>query len=218
MGEYEIGRDLQELRSRVERLEAFRGDDRIASGRPGLGVATFREGFAGAAANSTPVHWKGGKREHVPPFVYSLLDLPLTADVAAESVTWPVVSEPWVQTVNWDGGGSDEFFRFQNQSVTKTKWTNPNTGEVNAVAQYNATLVASGKGQDAPNTTIWPIFYLDLLNAQGGFLYGFNTIFGVKCGSNYIFACGGRFAPGLYDLVSSGRMHIDWRSYRIAHC
>ena len=221
MGEYEIGRDFQELRSRIERLEAFREDDRMVSGRLGSGVATRHGGFSGVAANSRPIHWKADKREKLPPFVYSLLDLPLMADVAPETETWPWTPEPIVLFVTWDGGGTDEFYRLQNQSFTKTKWTTPNTGEVNAVAQYNATLVASGKAQDHPNNPNDAAlrFNVTLRNAQGGPLWNFDTLFTVRCQDNKQFACGARFDPGLYDLVAGATGFIDSiGNYRIARC
>jgi len=223
MSEYEIGRDFQELRSRVERLEAFLGHDRMVVERRGVGVATISPRIR-AATDTKPIHWKLKKGEQLPPFVYSRLSLPLMAQLDnAESTTWAWTPEPFIWTVNWDGGGSDEFFRLQNQSFTKTRWTTPNTGQVNAVAQFSATLVASGKGQDHPNNpnTAFIRVSMELRNSQGGPLWALEdgTIFRVTCQDNRQFACGSRFDAGLYDLVAGATGSMDAvGGYRIARC
>jgi hypothetical protein len=127
MSEHKSDRDFQELQARVQRLEALLDGDRTVSDRRGGGVLTRPQVFSGVPASSAPMHWKAEKSEQLPPFMYSHLGVPMTGapqfDLTAESTTWPWGPEPTILFVSWSGGGSDEYYRLQNQTFTKTRWT-----------------------------------------------------------------------------------------------
>jgi hypothetical protein len=74
MSEYDIGWDVQDLRSRLERLEAGSGG---AAGKKGevRGASALRE-VSGGLSEHPPVLWKLEAGERLPPFALSLLRLP----------------------------------------------------------------------------------------------------------------------------------------------
>jgi hypothetical protein len=167
MGEYEIGRDLQELRGRVEALEGGHhghGVSRLGPGR----MAQFAVA-PGIDAATAPIKWKQTKDAHLPPFANRLLGLhPSSRLDSAVSHTWSCTPEPLIINVIWDAGGTDEFFRLVGQSFTILKATDPNTGITSASASYDATLISSGK---ASNVNHFPFYFeITLRNAQGGSL------------------------------------------------
>jgi hypothetical protein len=173
MSEYEIGRDLQELRSRVECLE------RVPPGRlPAVGGSEVHRASAGIDAQKAPIAWKQAKDVHLPPFAHLILGLPhpIHAD-AAQSKTWGCSPEPLILFVNWDGGGTDEYFRFTGQSFSLIRFTDPNTGTTTARATYSAQLIASGKARftnrtAAPGTLLFDVYLRD---AGGGVLFNFRS-------------------------------------------
>jgi hypothetical protein len=161
--------------------------------------------------------WQANESSKIPPLFNALLGLPSSAKIAsAESKSWTVIPEPLIQNVFWSDGIVEEYFRFQNQLVTLTRFTDPTTGNPAAVANYTATVVASGKAKPDPN--IQPnsmAFILDLQNAQGGFLYEpIYGYFAVGCHDNGPFGQGGRFLPDFYDIADrfhfyfSGDIHL----------
>jgi hypothetical protein len=216
MSEYEIGRDLQDLRCRVEALEGGvhgRGGLRFATGAmEKLSVAP------GIDLQAAPIVWKQKKDEHLPPFANRLLGLhPALKLDAAESTTWSCTPEPLIITVNWDAGGTDEFFRWQNQSFTILRATDPNTGITSAAATDEAQLIASGKATNVNDGQFF--FEMTLRNAQGGpvgypSIYPGNSI-SVGCQDNRDFTVGGAFNPGLYNLVTGANWYItNFRAHR----
>jgi hypothetical protein len=218
MSEYEIGRDLQDLRSRIEALEGGphgRGVERLARGS----LEKFRVA-PGIDLQTKPIIWKQEKGAHLPPFVNRLLGLHPTVMLdAAESHTWTCTPEPLIITVNWDGGGSDEFFRLQGQSFTILRATDPNTGITSASATYEARLVASGRASNTTTISDGPLFFtITLRNAQGGPLGspGAGNIVWVNCRDNRDFLAGGAFNPGLYDLVAGATWDIP--GFRVHSC
>src|SRR5215468_9145835 len=74
MSDYEIGRDLQDLRSRVERLEESLGGRHAASQMLGMGSSERHQTRAGVELNAKPSIWESDK--HVPLFMHALLGLP----------------------------------------------------------------------------------------------------------------------------------------------
>jgi hypothetical protein len=204
MSEYEIGRDLQDLRHRVEALEG---------GALGHGAKGRMERFAvapGIDLRTKPIIWKPKKDEHLPPFANRLLGFPpsLKPYHAPVSQTWSCTPEPLIVTLIWDAGGTDEFFRLVNQSFTILKATDPNTGITSASAIYEANLIASGKAENPE------AFYMEisLLNAQGGPLgspsiYPGNSVF-VSCRDNRPFSVSGAFNAGLYDIVAGAHWYF----------
>jgi hypothetical protein len=138
MNEYEIGRDLQDLRSRIEALEG---------GAHGHGANRFAQGSMerlavapGIDAHAKPIVWKQHKDAQLPPFANRLFGLPPTLKLdSAVSHTWTCTPEPLIVTVNWDAGGTDEFFRLVGQTFTILKATDPNTGITSAAATYEGT-------------------------------------------------------------------------------
>jgi hypothetical protein len=223
MGEYDIGRDFQDLRSRVERLERVMGNDRTVSDRRTASVATAH--LASGVTTGTPIHWKLEKREHLPPSIYSNLGLPLTADLRdLEIMTWPWLPEPTI--VYSPLSSSSEFFRMENQSFTKiTFYHTGNSGIIDVFyrAFYAATLVASGSFQDDPSTppASAMIFDLTLLDAQGAQI-GLQprAIFGVQCRDNHNFATPRwNIAQPDYDRISGASGAFGTiGGYRVVSC
>lgn len=220
MSEYEIGRDLQDLRRRVEALEGGahgHGAERPAKGR----MEKFRVA-PGIDSQIAPIAWKPRKDAHLPPFANRLLGLHPTLKLdSAESQTWSCTPEPLIITVNWDAGGTDEFFRLQNQSFTILRATDPNTGVTSASGTYEARLVASGMANNVNNLSDGPLFFdITLRNAQGGPLgspgaYPGNIVW-VSCRDNRDLSIGGAFNPGLYDLVAGATWDIP--GFRVHRC
>jgi len=152
MSEYEIGRDIQDLRSRLARLEANSGIKPDCGCVEDRGASMVHQAST-AVADAAPLEWKLEKGARFPPFLLGLLGVPLHSerpfDAPPQSKTWGMATEPWIHTVNWSGGGSDEFFRLVNQSFSVLKWTTPGTGAVNSVATYSGTRIASGRAKTA---------------------------------------------------------------------
>jgi hypothetical protein len=213
------GHDLQELRSRVERLEATLASPGCM-GAHGTGIAQVGEKYYSAAItspNTKPMTWQADEPSRVPPLFKAMLGLPLHAQIAsAQSKSWAVSPEPLIQNVRWDDGRIEEYFRFQNQLVTFTQFTDPTTGSPAAVANYTATVVASGRAKPATSTTSM-VFVLDLQNAQGGFLFEIRSPFAIGCYDHGPFAVGGRFYPSLYDIANGFHFYFDG-NIRLSHC
>lgn len=210
MGEYEVGRDLQDLRSRIERLEHGCGchghhhgqhdhpSHRATSvGRmlpsPEIGIDTERK----------PVLWKAEKAFKMPPVFAGLLGYGhhLQFD-SAQSKTWGCTPEPLVLFVNWDHGGTDELYRLTNQVLSVYRITDPNTGTTTASVVYSAQLIASGRGKFARVNYPWPAFNGTLRNAGGAALSFFSSTIDFNCQDNKPFNVFGTFAPAIYDLVN----------------
>ena len=215
MSDYEIGRDLQDLRSRVERLEESLGGRHAASQMLGMGSSERHQTRAGVELNAKPSIWESDK--HVPLFINALLGLPsgLKLD-GAQSKTWTCYPEPLILYVNWNAGGSDEFYRLQNQSFTIYRVTDPNTGTTTSSAWYSAQLVASGKAKPQVPYSGQLYFDIQLLNGQGGLLTtisGYSARYIVDCHDNRPFFQGGGFNPGLYDIVAGAHWQISGVEY-----
>jgi hypothetical protein len=173
------------------------------------------EGFRVAPGIDTqiaPIAWKPRKDERLPPFANRLLGLPTTLKLdSAQSHTWSCTPEPLIISVKWDAGGTDEFFRLQDQSFTVLRATDPNTGITSASGVYEARLVASGLATNGDHDG--PLYFdITLRNAQGGPLgspgaYPGNIVW-VSCHDNRDFSIGGAFNPGLYDLVTGATWDI----------
>src|SRR5579885_3274908 len=137
MNEYEIGRDVQILRASIERLERVcDGHSPEASGRH-QGVSAPHAESAGVARHHAPLHWKPEKAMQLPPFLYPLLGVPERLrqfDLMPESKTWICQPEPLVLFVNWFAGGSDEFYRLQNQVFSVIRLIEPNSGHISCTA------------------------------------------------------------------------------------
>src|SRR5262245_44292809 len=206
MNEYEIGKDVQDLRSRLERLEAEFG------GRPGRdlrewGIATRRHEVSGGLSDAPPHLWKLEANERIPPFAASLLRLPFPPprqfDSPPESKTWGCTPEPLIPIVYWDGGGSDEFFRFVNQSYSVIKWTDPNTGTIYATAMYSATLIASGRarttqqGSVLSGTSSCGMLITNRI-VGGAPFWTVDQLFNVACNENSLFTSSIGIDPGQY--------------------
>jgi hypothetical protein len=149
-----------------------------------------------------------------------MLGLPLHAQIeSAQSKSWGVIPEPLIQNVVWhDDGRIEEYFRFQNQLVTFTQFTDPTTGNPAAVANYTATVVASGRAKPGFGASNALVFVLDLQNAQGGFLWEpVRAPFAIGCYDHGPFGVGGRFPPSLYDVANSFHFYFDG-IIRLVHC
>lgn len=206
------GDDLQELRSRLECIEASLTNP-VLMGRRGTGIAKVGEKYYSTASlipNTQPITWRAEEHSRIPPLLKALLGLPYDTKIeSAQSKSWAVIPEPLIQNVFWSDGRVEEYFRLQNQLVTLTKFTDPTTGNLAALANYQATVVASGKAKPDPHIQANTMdFILDLQNAQGGFLYEpIRHSFAVGCHDNQLFLLqGGRFYPDFYDLAD--RFHF----------
>jgi len=220
-GHDDKGHDPQELRSRVERLEATLASP-TCMGRRGTGIADVGEKYYCAASISSdtkPMTWQAEEASRIPPPIKAMLGLlPRAHITSAQSKSWTVIPEPLIQNVYWSDGRIEEYFRFQNQLVTLTQFTDPTTGMPAAVANYTATVVSSGRAK--PDNNIprnFLVFNLHLQNAQGGFLYEIKSIFAIGCYDNGPFAVGGRFYPTLYDVAD--RFHFYFSGViRLVNC
>ena len=177
MSEYEIGRDLQDLRRRVEALEGG------AQGREAKGkIEKFRV-LPGIDTQMKPLIWKQKKGELFPPFLDRLLDFHPTLNLdGAQSQTWTCTPEPWIINVNWDAGGTDEFFRLVGQQFTILRATDPNTGITSASGWYEANLVASGLATNTTDHDAILSFNISLRNAKGGYVGWPGTYPGIPSG------------------------------------
>jgi hypothetical protein len=228
MSEYEIGRDLQELRSRIEALEAGfpRPGDRLLARQVGK-AASAAEG--GVDREKPPIVWTQQKAVEVPTFVHGLLGLsPHLKLSGGASKTWPCHPDPNIFYVNWSGGGTDEYFRLTDQVFSLVRVTDPNTAVTTASYTYSARLKASGKGfsaysSDGRHWFPYPgeSMTVHLRDAGGGILYSHSGSFGVNCGDNYLLVQGpAEFPAGLYDLVSSATWEFqgNFAGSMIARC
>ena len=209
----EIG--LQELRTRVEYLETSFGSRR-GMGRAEVGEKYYSD--ASVIPGSKPTTWKADAPSQIPPLFKALLGLPPGSTLdSAQSKSWGVVPEPLIQNVFWSDGGVEEYFRLQNQLITLTKFVDPTTGSPAAVANYTATVVASGRAKPDFGAANSMVFNLNLQNAQGGFLYEIRSPFAIGCHDNRFFGVGGRFYPDLYDLTD--RLHFFFSGdIRLVRC
>ena len=195
MSKYQIVRELEELRSRIERCEASpvgrRSESNASEKAEYIGsVITER---AGINPEIKPVLWKSPKS--FPPFFFNHFHLPPNTqfDIAPESKTWTCVPEPLIVYVNWDAGGKDEHFRFADQVFSVIKVTDPNTGIATATAIYSARLIQrNGRSVDysggysgppyVPASYAGPSFHVTLRSAGGAGLFSYYARFSVVWG------------------------------------
>jgi hypothetical protein len=220
MSEYEIGRDIQELKSRIERIETGFEESQTVATRA-AGRAASRRTSGAILTEHAPIVWNPQKGERLPPFVHGLLRLPLVTkrgfDTAPQSKTWPCNPEPLILYVNWYSGGTDEFYRLHDQSFTLVKYTDPNSGSVVAEAIYSATLTASGKassrhlyipGRGGFDYTSQ--FHIILRNAQGAALLSFfSPKYSILCHDDYVISWTWSVSGGLYDLITGATWDIE---------
>jgi hypothetical protein len=244
MNEYEIGRDIQILRSRLERLESQPSPE--ARGRHS-GTSGIHATSAGVAPNREPHHWKPDKAVQWPPFLSRFLRvserlLPqpnLLFDVQPESKTWACQPEPLILYVNWFAGGSDEFYRFQEQSFSIVRITEPNSGHVSCTATYSARLVASGKakthfhppipptgnpayaqGSGSPGWFTTSSQFKIVLRGAGGSIIGAPSLsnpYHIDCQDNFWFVQDWDINAGLFDLVTGATWEVIG-AQDIDHC
>lgn len=230
MGEYEIGRDLQALRSRIERLESGHSGGRERwqdHGEPAGHGSHYPAGHAphgislhsieaGVHPEKKPIVWKAEKNFKMPPFLSGMLGHgPHGRFDSAQSQTWPCHPEPLILTINWDAGGSDEWYRFTNQVFSIYRVTDPNTGITTASAVYSAQLIASGRAKSAWNAG--PCYFNGTLrNAGGAALSFFGDHYYINCQDNYPINIGSTFPPGLYDLVAGATWYTT--GTRVERC
>jgi hypothetical protein len=211
MSEYEIGRDIQDLRSRLARLEANSGIKPDCGCVEDRGASMVHQAST-AVADAAPLEWKLEKGARFPPFLLGLLGVPLHSerpfDAPPQSKTWGMATEPWIHTVNWSGGGSDEFFRLVNQSFSVLKWTTPGTGAVNSVATYSGTRIASGRAKTASGSTA--NFSMNVKTSGGTPLLLYTIPFYVACNENDLFIASSRMDPGQFDLVAGASFSTSY--------
>jgi hypothetical protein len=218
MGEYEIGRDLQELRSRIERLEAplSAGQGLLSSRSLGRVAATVQ---AEVHNQGHPILWKHDAAMSLPAFVHGFLGLapaPVTFDTA-ESKTWPGSPNPTILFVNWNGGGTDEYFRLNNPVFSLIRYSTP-TEEV-GLASYQAWLVASGKARHDPTViTVSETeqIHINMTNSTGGIIWSYSDYILVQCNDNRQLLVQQRFPPSLYDIIVGANWYFTGE--RVIRC
>ena len=229
MSEYLIGRDVQELRSRIERCEA------AFSGGHGAG-RRFEAGRArhdlrsGIDHEKKPILWKSKKSSELPLFFYPLLGLfPQTHfDLQPKSKTWACVPEPMTIQVIWDTGAIEDHVQFSNQVFSLIKVSDPNTGITTATAIYSATMTSKsgqsidyaggnlGPGPVVPPYYVGPYFPITLRNAGGAGLSNYYQNFSVACGASIPVNFSKDFPAGLYDLVTGATWQLP--SWSVGRC
>ncbi len=232
MNEYEIGRDIQELRSRIERLErTFSGgrEPSEADRRSEWSGRIFVDQKTSVDFEKEPIIWQLKKGAAFPPFLFNLFGYPPNTqfDIAPQSKTWACVPEPLIVYVDWDAGGRDEHFRFSDQVFSIIRVTDPNTGIATATAIYSARLTQrNGRSIDyaggnigppyVPSYYAGPSFHVTLRSAGGAGLFSYYDRFSVGCGANHFVNFSGDFPPGLYDLVTGATWEMS--SWRVERC
>jgi hypothetical protein len=198
MNEYQIGRDLQDLRSRIDRLEAGVHGNHEMDDRYGLGHASATTLMG--AVSGKPIAWEQPKSYPLPAFVTGFLNVePALLQTLADVQTWTCVPEPLVFTVTWDAGGVDEFYRLANQRFSIIRFRNPDTGATTAKYSYSAQKIASGRGRTAgpqPNS-----MGIHLRDGAGGSLFHWAHNYWVGCRDNHVVVFEKDFPAGLYDIV-----------------
>lgn len=225
MSEYKVGRDVQALRSRIERLESVFGGCSPCERARNSGL-TVRQEEAGVGYHHEPLLWKPKEVMQFPPLLSRLLGVPeriAQFDVHPESKTWPE-KRPLVLSINWDTGGSDEFYRFrETQLFSIWRVTDPNSGHISCTASYSATLVPSRK---AASKTFFEAGFggagifesrldIKMLGAQGQPLALFQSKpYHITCNQpDEEFLEFWDFNPGLYDLVAGATWGVSGIQY-----
>lgn len=221
MNEYEIGRDFQVLRSRIEHLESVFCDHSPMAWMRNSGTYATHDLSAGVLRDREPLLWKPEKKMQFPPFLYGLLGVPerlAQFDIFPESKTWTCQPEPLILYVNWNSGGSDEFYRFQNQVFSIIRVKEPNSGHISCTATYSARLVASGRAKTHYNPPTNSFsggfagtsqFRITLRSAQGSSLGLYvSPSYVIFCQDNYEFVHYWDFNAGLYDLVAGATWEV----------
>jgi hypothetical protein len=220
MSKYELGRDLQELRSRLDRLEQdcghyhekpdqspWRPEHPGLYGKPAGSVVHSPE--MGIDIEKKPVLWKADKAFKMPPLFAGLLGYgPQLMFDAVQSKTWSCTPEPLILYVNWTAGGTDELYRLVNQVFSVYRVMDPNTGVSTGSVVYSAQLIASGRGKFHYYNVPPPYFNGTLRNAGGAALGFFGGYIDFNCQDNKPFNVFGKFAPGLYDIINGGTWYM----------
>jgi|GEM_PF-3066650 len=224
MNEFELGRDFQDLKSRVEYLESAFCDYSFDPKRHD-GISAMHYVSAGVQQNEEPVFWKPKKAMKLPVFMEGLLRVPkrLTQfDIMPESKTWSCHPEPLILSINWNSGGSDEFYRLQDQVFSIIRITEPNSGHISCTAIYSSRLVASGKAKSHyfpptgnPNYQMDPgyfplsYFKITLRSAQGGTLGSYTSPgYTISCQDNHDFTHIWDINAGIFDLIAGATWEV----------
>lgn len=228
MSMYEIGRDIQELRARIERLEGSDGS-REEGGRGEGSGKVWVEQTAGVDFDKDPILWELPQGSPFPPFLAPLFGYPpdVQFNIAPESKTWSCVPEPFVIDVRWDTGQVEEHCRFSDQVFSIFRIRDPNTGVVSASAVYSARLTQrNGRSVDysggnigppyVPAAYVGPFFGITLRAAGGAGLFSYHKNFTVTCGLNLMVNFSSDFPAGLYDLVTGATWQLG--SWRVLGC
>lgn len=235
MKNFKFGREFQTLEARIENLESIFNGHNGHNGNNGherhrhAGVSVTTDLAAGVPTHSKPQLWRAEQAMQLPPVLYRVLGLPehqIQFDIMPESKTWTCQPEPLILYVNWFAGGTDEFYRLQNQTFSIMRITDPNTGHIDCTATYAARLVASGKakshhfpaqyqginGSPVTSPDYHPLsnFNIALRNAGQAPLYYFSSrgYYIDTCQDNYDFVVSTQFTAGLYDLVAGATWEI----------
>jgi hypothetical protein len=216
MNTYSIGRDVEQLSCRLERVEASIGLSPNQTAQKAAGLShEHRKHETGT--HHEPHSWHPEKAVRLPSFLYQAMGFPYGVfDLVPESITWHCNPEPLILYVTWNNGGQDEFYRLQDQSFSKIRAVNPNTSQVTCSVNYTAQLVASGKGRSHENYGSNGVFYyssefvVTLRNVSGGAVGTLTSPpYSIFCHDNYLFFQTWNIDPGVYDLITGATWQID---------
>ena len=191
MSEYEIGRDIQELKSRLDRLEAG-----LPGGQGPHGPRRVAAMVHAGVREKHPILWKQQRGLSLPTFAHGMLGLAPDLKVEdAESKTWPGSPDPFIFLVE---GSGDEYFRLVNMLFSVIRYNN---GTV-ATAIFQARLIASGKATNLAQGCPAEYVSVDMTNDAGAIINSFGQGFFVACDDDRNLVVLKGFEPALYDLVS----------------
>jgi hypothetical protein len=234
MSKYELGRDIQELRSRIEYLERSRigaGSPDVAEDRQSLGRIEVAQ-HAGVDPQREAIIWKPDKGVKIPPVLYAFFGHGPEPqfNIRPETRSWSCVPEPLIINVTWDRGGTEEHCRFVDQVFSIVRFVDPNTHITTANFIYSARLItASGRSIDyaggspggpgggyVPPHYVGPSMGFTLRSSSGAGLFSYALNFSVACHGNLLLNLVHDFPPGLYDLVEGATWQFN--TWRVARC
>jgi hypothetical protein len=214
MSEYEIGRDIQELRSRVERIESS------LSMKPGWSGADDRgksHKTSVGASDAAPALWKPDPGERVSPFLSSLLGVPFGHEDAPQIKTFKVRPDPMIVHIHWSHGRREEFYKLEHQTFSVVKWTNPNSGRTSESFTYAGHVIASGTAKIGDANQCVLEFSLNAIEGGGPLKeYWYFAPLITNCKDNFPWTFSRSVDPGEFDLV--GGFHADFSYHDLHRC
>ena len=212
MNEHEIGREVQELGSRLERIEASL---RVKPGYAGVngdrGSSRYHKS-SGGVAEKKPVEWKLKKGDTLPPLLSNLMRLP---HLPAPKFDDPPQRRlgPFTRAVD----SHRQLVRRRIRRILSARQSDLLGYEVDR-SEYRRRVGGRDLCRDTHSLgqgahPRWPVranFQL-ILRGPGGTPVGvYNDGFWVDCNENDLFLISHQFNPGLYDLVTGVSWNLSY--------